>query len=123
MKKKQTTSTEPRTRESLIAEIYVRDHRANTSIRAIAKHLGITSDEVRRIYDAHYRNWESPGKVFSRHGEGKPVVGIPIGGGEPRYYRNAKAARQDGFFDSGIYACLNGRKDQYKGFIWKLARE
>lgn len=122
MKKKQTTSTEPRTRESLIAEIYVRDHRANTSIRAIAKHLGISTDEVRRIYDAHYKEWESQ-RTPKKTPQGRPVIAIPIDGGTPIYYRTVRDAEAEGFFDSGIYACLNGRKDQYRGFRWKLARE
>mgnify|MGYP003311814015 CR=1 FL=1 len=122
MKKKQTTSTEPRTRESLIAEIYVRDHRANTSIRAIAKHLGISTDEVRRIYDAHYKEWESQ-KTPKKTPQGRPVIAIPIGGGLPIYYSTVRAADNDGFYSCMIYDCLNGKRKQYKGFIWKLARE
>lgn len=54
---------------------------------------------------------------------GKPVIGFPLKGGEAVWFKSSYAAEIEGFYASGVSACIRGKIKQYKGYIWKYAED
>lgn len=51
---------------------------------------------------------------------GKPVIGIPMNGGEPIRYNALNDVMKDGFQASCVSLCCNGKNRYHKGYYWRF---
>lgn len=106
---------------------YIRKHRNENSVKEFAEALGITCEEVKAIYEANFKEWEKIAikrpkkKTWVR--KARQVIGYPVASGDPIRFESAMAAESQGFHPTAIYACINGKHQTHKGYIWKYADE
>lgn len=50
----------------------------------------------------------------------KPIIATSLSDGSVLEYESMRDAHKDGFFNSNISLCCNGKKKQYKGYKWSF---
>lgn len=70
----------------------------------------------------HGLYWSNKGeKPITRNpiaGKAIPIIGYPVGGGEPICYNSMIDAQKDGFYGQNISHCVNGKQKTHKGYKW-----